>query len=177
MKLLIGQVAPLFTASDMYEQPIVLSEHRGHKVLLSFFRYATCPLCNLRIKHLIDLYPKLKLNDLQILCIFNSSKQNMLENVGSMQPPFPLIPDPDAQIYQQYGVESSKFKAIKGMLNPELYSQFSEAIALKRPSGKREGDNARIPADFLIDESGIIQQAYYGSHIGDHMPLKEIEAF
>jgi peroxiredoxin Q/BCP len=91
--------------------------------------------------------------------------------------PFPLVPDPNAQLYQLYGVESSKYKAFKSLLNYEVFRQFSEAIALRRPRGKREGDNVRIPADFLIDKAGMIQHAYYGSHIGDHIPLEEIESF
>jgi acetolactate synthase-1/2/3 large subunit len=35
----------------------------------------------------------------------------------------------------------------------------------------------RRPCRLFDDEAGIIQQAYYGSHIGDHIPLKEIESF
>jgi peroxiredoxin Q/BCP len=116
MNLERGQAAPLFATFDMYDNPIVLKKFRGHKVLLSFFRYASCPLCNLRVKQIMDLFPKFEKHDLQILAVFHSSKQNMLKNVGTMEPPFPLIPDPEAQLYKLYSVETSKYKAMRGML-------------------------------------------------------------
>ena len=31
-----------------------------------------------------------------------------------------------------------------------------------------------IPADFLIDEQGLIYQAYYGRHFGDHIAMDKI---
>jgi hypothetical protein len=40
-----------------------------------------------------------------------------------------------------------------------------------------EGDKALIPADFLVGPDLIIEQAYYGNDIGDHLPLPEIDSF
>lgn len=31
-----------------------------------------------------------------------------------------------------------------------------------------------IGADFLIDANGTIQMAYYGSYLGDHLPMKDV---
>jgi hypothetical protein len=42
---------------------------------------------------------------------------------------------------------------------------------------KMEGDLAMIPADFLIDEKGVIQTAYYGINIGDHLSIEQIWTF
>jgi len=33
----------------------------------------------------------------------------------------------------------------------------------------------RIGADFLIDESGRIKAAYYGSYVGDHLPMVDLK--
>jgi len=43
--------------------------------------------------------------------------------------------------------------------------------------GKTEGDRSIVPANFLIDEKGEIQKAYYGKHIGDHLSMKQINQF
>jgi len=40
-----------------------------------------------------------------------------------------------------------------------------------------DGDWAMIPADFLIGPDFRIAEAFYGRHIGDHLPLERIEAF
>ncbi|MNY68092.1 hypothetical protein D3C86_2058000 [compost metagenome] len=38
-----------------------------------------------------------------------------------------------------------------------------------------EGPANRIPADFLIREDGVIDVAYYGADVGDHVPLEQLE--
>ena len=40
--------------------------------------------------------------------------------------------------------------------------------------GSVEGEINRIPVDFIIDTENKILHAYYGTHIGDHLPLDEI---
>ncbi len=32
-----------------------------------------------------------------------------------------------------------------------------------------------MPADFLIDEQGMVVEIYYGEDAGDHIPMKPIE--
>lgn len=39
---------------------------------------------------------------------------------------------------------------------------------------KRDGTISRIPADFIIDENGVITITYYGTNIGDHLALNKI---
>ena len=34
-----------------------------------------------------------------------------------------------------------------------------------------------LPADFLVDENGTIQVAWYGKDEGDHLPINDIKAF
>ena len=40
-----------------------------------------------------------------------------------------------------------------------------------------KGSLIRVPADFLIDRTGIIQKAYYGKDEGDHISFEEVKAF
>jgi len=39
---------------------------------------------------------------------------------------------------------------------------------------EQEGHFNRIGADFLIDENGIIQTAYYGKFVGYHLRVEDI---
>ena len=41
---------------------------------------------------------------------------------------------------------------------------------------KPDSSMIRIPADFLIDELGIILDSYHGNNIGDHIPFHRIES-
>lgn len=42
---------------------------------------------------------------------------------------------------------------------------------------RMDGGLTVMPADFLIDENGVIQTAYYGKDAGDHLPFSRIKAF
>ena len=59
MRLRPGRMAPPFNAVDLYGRRVSLLEYANVRVLLSFFRAAVCPLCNLRLAQLNVL----KLND------------------------------------------------------------------------------------------------------------------
>lgn len=53
-----------------------------------------------------------------------------------------------------------------------------EAVVRKRfLPGSMEGDWAMVPADFLIGPDLRIAEAFYGHHIGDHLPISRIERF
>lgn len=56
-------------------------------------------------------------------------------------------------------------KMIKGMMIPGF------------KMGKPDGSITRVPADFLIDQLGTVEQSYYGTDIGDHIPLNRIDNF
>ena len=49
MRLREGQPAPLFEGYDLYERYVNLSHYAGRMVLVSFYRAAVCPLCNVRL--------------------------------------------------------------------------------------------------------------------------------
>jgi hypothetical protein len=42
---------------------------------------------------------------------------------------------------------------------------------------KIKGSMTTMPADFLVDDSGVIRRAYYGKDEGDHLPFDEVKQF
>jgi len=171
MRLKPGDPAPSFETVTMDGQPIDLAGFRGQKLLLAFFRYAACPLCNLRISELIRHQPELQRHGLHILAIFQSPSERLHQYAGRQHPPFPLIADPDHHLYRLYGVESSWGGFFKGSLR---VGSLATAAARGFFPGPMDGDKARIPADFLIGPDQVIQIAYYGTDIGDHLPLPDV---
>jgi thioredoxin-dependent peroxiredoxin len=171
MRLKTGTTAPPFETIDMDGRTIQLADFHGQKLLLAFFRYASCPLCNLRISELIRHQPELQMQGLQILAIFQSPLERLQQYAGRQRPPFSMIPDPDGRLYRLYGVESSWSGFLKGSLR---VGALATATARGFLPGPMDGNKARIPADFLISPDLIIQTAYYGNDIGDHLPLPNI---
>ena len=89
--------------------------------------------------------------------------------------PFPIVADPNREIYRFYGVTSSWLGYVKGMFF--RLSSFYKALRKGFLPGKTEGEKAQLPADFLIGPDLNIHKAYYGKDIGDHLPIEEIERF
>ena len=174
MRLKKGEKAPLFDVADVYGKRIALRDFAGKKLMVSFYRYSGCPLCNLRIADLMEHYSEFEKQGLIMLSFWQSAKKEILETVSEQHAPFPLIPDKEKKIYTLYGVESRFVAILKLLLHPalSLRTLFSRFMKVKMA-----GDINLVPADFLINPDLTIHTAYYGKHIGDHLPISEIESF
>jgi peroxiredoxin len=170
-KLYSGQQVPTFEKIDFLGKSQSIDKYRGKKVLISFFRYASCPLCNLQVQKLIKEYESWKNMNFEILAIFESTPDSIREYVGKQDAPFPIIPDPELTLYKLFKLESNWLKFI-----PSAF-RFLIAVAHGFRPGRTEGDRSIVPANFLIDENGIIKKAHYGKHIGDHLSMKQINQF
>ncbi len=165
-----------FKAQDIDGNSIQLSDFIGKKTLLCFFRFASCPLCTVRFVQILQNYPEYQAKGLNIIAIFESSPEYVRRYVSSKRKvPFPIIADLEGDLYKLYNVKKSvvgtmlgmfrMIKMLKGMLDPNF------------KMGKPDGSVTRVPADFLITPLLTIEDSYYGKDIGDHIPLKRINAF
>lgn len=174
MKIAAGQAAPSWEAEDIHGNTIRLEDYRGKKMMLSFYRYASCPLCNLRVHELIVNDDELVQDGLYMVAVFQSPKDSILRYVGKQNVPFPIIADPGHRLYKQYGVEPSLLGFLRGGLN---VAALAKATLKGFLPGRMEGDKTMVPADFLINKNGVVDKAYYGKDISDHMPLSDIKSW
>lgn len=160
-----------FSVLDYLGNQVTLSDYKGKKVLVTFFRGSACPFCNMRVRELINNYPKFEEKGIVIIAFFTSSKEEISEYAGKQNAPFSIISDPTLKFYTKYGVEQSKWAMFKTMLNPIKMVNMMTSGFFNLKSSK---DKPIVPADFLIDEHQIIQKAYYGSDFGDHINIQKI---
>jgi len=172
MRLTKNSTAPNFSNLDLDNIAFQLSNPRKKLLLLAFFRYASCPLCNLRVHELIKNYPFLK-DRLEIIAVFQSPANKIKQYVGKQAIPFSIIPDPERKLYQLYQVENSWLGFGKAW-TIKIAQVFDAVLTHKYLPGSIEGEINRIPADFIIDTDNKIIEAYYGNDIGDHLPLADI---
>jgi peroxiredoxin len=173
MRIQPGQMAPDFTATVFARDPLTLSSLRGHKVWLAFFRYAGCPLCNLRVHQMIQRHDAWQAKGLSIVTVFQAPVDEVAGNVGEQNAPFPIVCDPDEKLYALYGVEAS----LAGFLSPKNIPLVAEAMKAGFGPGTMHGTKTRLPADFLIDEQGVVRETFYAPVIGEHIPFERIDAF
>ena len=150
------------------------SRLRGRPFMISFFRFAGCPFCNMRVHELVKHYQSFG-DDFEIVALFDSPLQNLVRHIEGHKAPFPVLADEENQYYKEYAIEHSLSGVIKGMTlrMPTLIKAMCKGYI---PTTIK-GSMTTMPADFLIDREGIIQRAYYGQDEGDHLPLDQVKAF
>jgi thioredoxin-dependent peroxiredoxin len=173
MRLKESDKAPNFMIKDTQGNSFNLEMKRDKLLMLSFFRYASCPLCNLRVHKLIQEYENLK-DQLDIVMVFQSPKEKIEHYVGKQDIPYTILPDPKRNLYKLYKVEYSWIAFLKAW-TLKIKNVFSALFKYHYLPGSVEGEIHRVPADFIIDTDGKILRAFYGKDIGDHLPLEEIK--
>lgn len=174
MRPKIGDKAPFFKVSDVNGNLQTTTGDGCRYTLLTFFRHAGCPMCNLRTRELILDQKELVLRNIRVLAVFESPAGSIRRDVGRQNPPFPIIPDPERDLYRLYGVTiswSGFFKifyarpkrVFEAIFKNGFIPKFAEATPM-------------MPAEILIDPDGQVMHTYYGRDIGDHIPLSQLYA-
>jgi len=146
----------------------------GRPFMLSFFRFASCPFCNLRVHQLVQHYAEFGA-DFNMVAIFDSPLENLVRHSDKHKAPFPILADEANKYYREFGIEHSLTRMLKGMffrMPTLLKSMFMGNVPLVF-----KGSLITMPADFLIDRDGIIRTAYYGKDEGDHLSFEKVKAF
>ena len=169
----IGSLAPDFTARTWKDVEVTLSAHQGRKVWLAFFRYASCPLCNLRVHEIEQRYEELVEKGLDVLAVFQSTPERVAQYVGKQEPRLTLLCDPAEALYQQYGLG----KSLLGYVSPTIVPKIAKALRMGFKPGPGDGTQTRLPGDFLIDEKGVVRDVYMAHDIAHHIPFARIDTF
>lgn len=179
MKLQVGQTAPDFKAVDIYGKQIRLSDFKGKKIAIGFFRNVNCPFCNRRVHQLIMNNLRFQQKEVQLIFLFESATETLKKSSFHQGiSPWPLIGDPKREIYNQYGVNASILGVLRTMFSVDMKTANKEAKELNLPSEKdKDATNSLLPADFLIDENFEIVKAHYGKHLDDHIDYNELLKF
>lgn len=177
MKLQTGNTALDFIAKDIYGNDVKLSDFKGKKIILSFYRNVSCPFCNRRVHQIMGNNVKLKNAGVQLVFLFESSNEKLSSSVFHQGiSPWPLVGDSDKTVYKLYGVEQSTFKMMKTMFVANVAQAKKDTKDLNLPADK-DASMKLIPADFFIDEQFRIVNAHYGKHLDDHVALEDLKAF
>lgn len=173
MHLKVGQKVPEFIFTSMDGKTYTHASMLGKKYMISFYRYASCPFCNLRISFLIETHKNLKLKN-QFLAVFQSDPSDMEKHVMKQEAEFPIISDSRMIYYKKFGVEKSIIGYLKSIFHlKDLLMAFKRNFKLHQS----QGPITTIPADFIISEEGVVLDLYYGKAISDHMPLEIVEKY
>jgi peroxiredoxin len=174
MRLQVGQTAPVVRLPNVDGVEFDTRSLVGRPYLLSFYRFAGCPFCNLRVHRLVSAYPQLRAG-VELVAVFDSPLNDLQTHVAKHDAPFPILADETNRYYRAFGIEHSWVGVFRGMIL--RFPTLIRSMLMGNLPTTIRGKLTTMPADFLIDEEGHIVQAYYGKDEGDHLPLSEIEKF
>lgn len=147
----------------------------GNPCLLAFFRFASCPFCNLRLHQLISRLNELP-KDFAIVAVFESSLPDLQKYTERHDSPFSVLADAGGVVHGYYGIRHSWKGVLKGLVlrfPTLLKAMFGNGYFPFTIGGRMD----TMPADFLVNGAGIIEKSYYGKDEGDHLDFDQIKEF
>ena len=151
-----------------------IKEISGKKTLLTFYRFATCPFCNLRIYEMQQRFTELE-NKLNVVAIFDSPIDFLIKSMKKHDTSFTILADENFEYFTKYEVEQSIWKFLIGTTTHFL--RFCRALSKGFVPIVMKGSLTTVPVDILINNDGIIEKVYYGKSTADHLNFEEIKRF
>ena len=151
-----------------------LKETNGKKVLLTFYRIASCSLCNLRISQITKRWDELGSN-FQHVSIWHAPQDFLKKNMDKHNIPFIALADENYKYFSKYSVERSIRKTLLAFIY-RLPSFFLATLKGFIPL-QLKGYLDIVITDVLIDESGTVVDVQYGKDIGHHYSFDKIKKF
>ncbi len=147
----------------------------GKPYMLTFYRFTSCPFCNLRVNNLVKRFNELD-KDFTPVAIFKADLEELTRHTEKHLATFPVLADPHGRYYKKFGIEESVKGFFTGMIM-RLPTLLKSIFIKGYLPNLFTGGLTIMPADFLVDREGIIQVAYYGNDEGDHLDFETIKKF
>ena len=166
----VGRRAPDFELVNAFGDEVRLSDHlaRG-PVVLSFYRGAWCPYCNLQLRGLVKTLPHIEARGATLIAVTPQTPDKSLEQVAKDGYPFEILSDLDDQVMKTYGL----FFEVPAELSDVYKRNFGLDLAEYNGEGRYV---LPVPGTFVIDRGGIIRAAYADTDYRQRMEPADIIA-
>ena len=148
-----GAPAPDFTLPDALGNAVTLSHLlRQGPVVMSFYRGAWCPYCNLELRAYQRVLPQLQELGASLVAISPQTPDRSLSLVEKQQLTFTVLSDVGNQVARQFGLVFTIDEAVRAA---------HRRIGANLPAFNGD-DSWELPmtGTFLIDQSGIVRLAF-----------------
>jgi peroxiredoxin len=152
--LKVGERAPDFTLPNAFGKPVSLSRQLAKgPVVLTFYRGAWCPYCNLELKALRGALPHMERLGARLVAVTLQQPDKALEQVKKDGYTFEILSDLDSAVMRDYRLHFVVPKALS-----DLYrDRFGLDLATYNGPGRYE---LPVPGTFVIDRHGIVRAAF-----------------
>ena len=149
----VGERAPDFELPDQSGRYIQLARQlKLGPVIISFYRGGWCPYCNLELRALQQIMPKIEEHHATVLAISPQLPDHSLTTADKNSLLFPVLSDRGNKVARKFGLVFS----LSDFVRPTY-----EAINVHLP--ELNGDESYelpLPGTFVLDKEGIIRAAF-----------------
>ena len=173
MKLQTGLMMNNFTFDTPYANGIRLKDAvTGKRTAIVFLRYYGCPLCQYDMHLFAKGYSRIAETGGQLFIVLQSSPEQIRQKVAPGQFPFPIICDPDRQLYKAFDIHPAPSK--DAMLGGNLEEKAKGIRAMGLTHGEYEGEELQLPAAFVVKGDLELIYVRYGENIADVPTVEEL---
>ena len=104
----VAQTAPDFSLQALNGDWVKLSQLKGNKILMIFYRGHWCPFCVGHLKDIQTLLPQLEKRGYQVLAISPDDASGMQKMAERMDRPYQFLSDADLAVTDLYGIRKDE---------------------------------------------------------------------
>jgi peroxiredoxin len=147
-----GAVAPAFSLPDPDGKLVSSKELLAHKTLIvTFYRGAWCPFCNLDLKALEEARPELEARNATLVAISQTNAANSRKAQSDNNLGFPILSDKGGEVGAAFGVRWTL---------PEYLREAHRKVGAPLPMfNGEESWTLAMPARYVIGQDGVIAYA------------------
>lgn len=169
--LKVGSHAPDFSLPDAFGATVKLADLLTQgPVILTFYRGAWCPYCNLQLHALKESLPLFQRHGAQLVAITPQTADRSRGQIEKDAYPFHILSDLDNSVMQAYNLYFEVPEELRAM----YIQDFKLDIADYNGTGRY---GLPVPGTFVIDRQGIVRAAFADTDYKKRMePSAIIEA-
>ncbi|MCB1863948.1 MAG: AhpC/TSA family protein [Chromatiales bacterium] len=152
--LRVGEIAPDFTLPNSRLAFVRLYDLlRKGPVILTFYRGAWCPYCNLQLKVLNESLPEFEKYGASLVAVTPQTPDQSIEQFARAGYPFEVLSDLSSIVMQQYRLHY--------IVPPELRELYLRSFQLDLASyNGPDRYELPVPGTFVIDQAGRVRAAF-----------------
>jgi peroxiredoxin len=108
VKLETGKLAPDFSLQSLNGDWVKLSQLRGEKILMIFYRGYWCPFCVGHLQDIQIMLPELEKRGYQVLAVSPDDATGMQKMADRMDRPYQFLSDVDLAVTDLYGIRKDE---------------------------------------------------------------------
>jgi peroxiredoxin len=151
--LQVGAKAPDFTLPNAQGGSLTLSAINAKgPVVLTFYRYGSCPFCNLQLRAYQQVLPQIRDLGAELVAISAQKPELAADDIQKKELTFPVLTDKENRVAGQYGVVFTLSEEFR-----KLQTGFGSPIP------KFTGDDSwtlPMPGTFVVDRGGVVRLAH-----------------